>query len=88
VLQTTTTHTWWMVCQAGLALKQQYLGSEMKLTLYLHRETEAARLYSREDARTADGKFWVPRSVCPRTMKYPPAVGGLPRHEVEIEGWG
>lgn len=60
----------------------------MKITLYLHRETESARLYSRADDRTAEGKFWVPRSVCPRTTKYPPDMpGGLARHEVEVEGW-
>lgn len=55
----------------------------MKLTLRFVHETALARLY-----RKADGaQQWVPRSVCPRTLKWPAENGELAVHEVEIEDW-
>lgn len=48
-----------------------------KLELTLIRETEKARYY--ENARGK--RQWVPRSVCPRTLK----IGKT--HEVAIEDW-
>lgn len=55
-----------------------------KLNLYFVRETELARLYRKPD----DTQQWVPKSVCPTTLKHPPALDGqLALHEVTIEDW-
>ena len=52
-------------------------GGTTKLELTLIRETDKARYY--ENARGK--RQWVPRSVCPRTLK----IGKT--HEVQIEDW-
>jgi hypothetical protein len=54
----------------------------MTLKLQMERETAAARLYD-----NGGGKQWVPRSVCVRTLKFPPQPGKAAVHEVEIEDW-
>lgn len=55
-----------------------------KLTLYLVKETELARLYRQQD----DTQQWVPTSQCRNTLKHPSRLPGeLPRHEVEIADW-
>ena len=53
----------------------------MTLRLYFVRETDAARLYERKNG----SQRWIPKSVCPRVVKFP--VGARPVHEVEIEDW-
>ncbi len=56
----------------------------MNLVLTFVRETDKARLY-----KFADGQErWVPRSVCAKTLKWPPNVKGEPwTHEVAVAGW-
>lgn len=55
----------------------------MKRTFYLKEETDKARL-----VQTGDGvEFWVPRSVCPTTLKYPPDSQGRRPVLIEIEDW-
>jgi len=57
----------------------------MKVRLWLIRETDKARLYSRlppERHPTEDDQVWIPRSVVNHTSKEP---SGL--HEVTVEDW-
>ncbi len=55
----------------------------MKRTFWLKRETAGARL-----VETKSGlEFWVPRSVCPRTLKFPENAEGKRPVELEIEDW-
>lgn len=55
----------------------------MKRTFYLKRETAGARL-----VETKGGfEFWIPRSVCPRVLKYPPNGEGKRLVELEVEDW-
>jgi hypothetical protein len=52
------------------------------LKLKLIQETSQARLYEKEMPSRLPGiRQWVPRSVCPRTLK----AGD--NHEVDIEDW-
>lgn len=51
--------------------------------LYLVRETEHARLYRKRSG----SEMWFPRSVCLKTLKFPPMPGMLPIHEVEVADW-
>jgi len=55
----------------------------MTLRLTLLNETPKARLYSFDDGE----RFWVPRSVCKSTVKFPPEPDKPPVHEVQIEDW-
>ena len=57
----------------------------MTLRLKFVREARShqARLYENGDG----ARLWIPRSVCPNTMKYAPAGGALPMHEVDVEDW-
>lgn len=55
----------------------------MKHTLQLIRETAGARLYRNRHGH----EQWVPRSVCQKTLKWPPKDGQPAVHEVEIEEW-
>jgi hypothetical protein len=53
------------------------------LNLKFVRESRWARLYENADG----ARQWVPRSVCPHTLKHPAEDGALPVHEVDIEYW-
>jgi hypothetical protein len=55
----------------------------MKRTFWLKRETGAARLLE----TNAGMELWVPRSVCPRMLKFPPNPDGKVPVELEIEDW-
>jgi len=59
----------------------------MTATFYFVAETELARRYTADPARPQRG-FWVPRAVCPHTLKHPPALENgrlVVKHEVTIE---
>ncbi len=55
----------------------------LRLNFVREARSGQARLYE----NGAGARMWIPRSVCPRTMKYPAAGGGLAVHEVEVEDW-
>lgn len=55
----------------------------MKRTFWLKRETDGARLVETK----AGLEIWIPRSVCPRTLKWPPNAEGNRPVELEIEDW-
>jgi hypothetical protein len=56
----------------------------MIVQAYLVRETVQARLFR----HAKSGKeFWVPRSVCRRTTKFPKDAAGEQLCEVNIEDW-
>jgi hypothetical protein len=48
---------------------------------------EAASHQARQYENAAGARLWIPRSVCPRTMKFAPDANGVVVHEVEIEDW-
>lgn len=59
----------------------------MTLRLWLLRETELARQFSKTPPDRRPVTFWVPRSVTTRILKFR-EVSGMPREcEVEIEDW-
>lgn len=58
-------------------------------TFYLLAETDHARRFTTDPNKLAQA-FWVPKSVCPRTLKMPPAFSPDKKHwvyDVEIEDW-
>jgi hypothetical protein len=58
-------------------------------TFYLLAETDHARRFTSDPKKLARA-FWVPRSVCPRTTKFPAQeINGRFLHtcQVEIEDW-
>lgn len=57
------------------------------LRLWLIRETDMARLFSKTPPGRDAVPVWIPRSVVKRIIKFP-VVPGQPREcEVEIEDW-
>lgn len=55
----------------------------MTRIFYLKGESAGARKVA-----TKDGfEFWIPRSVCPTTFKYPPDKEGRRLVQIEIEDW-
>ncbi len=63
----------------------------MNLRLWLVKETEKARLYSRQSSQENSSPtdlLWLPRSVCKSTKKFPPtSPTAWPEHHVEVEEW-
>jgi hypothetical protein len=59
----------------------------MTFRLYLVRETDLARLYSRTPKETPGKVFWIPRSVTPRIIKFAEVPGRLREVEIEVEDW-
>ncbi len=55
----------------------------MTLILKLVSFTPLARLYENGDG----ARMWIPRTVCPRTFKYPPVEGKAEMHEITVEDW-
>lgn len=67
----------------------------MTIQLWFIRETEKARRYCKvpkarnpgPDIAENENFIWVPRSVCEKTLKWPPDRGEWPVHEVDVEDW-